>query len=159
MLFGAGMGIGLLFYGIAEPISHFTDPLTGKAGTEESAARYAIFVFPLGSLSMVTIRNGCFNNCIFHIPQTKGSTIGATVTPLFNRSKNSPIGKTVDILAVLATVFGIVPSVGIGAQQIAGGLSYLFPSIHNTLLTQAHTYRYLRCFIFNKCTNRLRSWD
>ena len=85
---------------------------------------------------MVTIRNGCFNNCIFHIPQTKGSTIGATVTPLFNRSKNSPIGKTVDILAVLATVFGIVPSVGIGAQQIAGGLSYLFPSIHNTLLTQ-----------------------
>ena len=85
---------------------------------------------------MGTIRNGCFNNCIFHIPQTKGSTIGATVTPLFNRSKNSPIGKTVDILAVLATVFGIVPSVGIGAQQIAGGLSYLFPSIHNTLLTQ-----------------------
>ena len=85
---------------------------------------------------MVTIRNGRFNNCIFHIPQTKGSTIGATVTPLFNRSKNSRIGKTVDILAVLATVFGIVPSVGIGAQQIAGGLSYLFPSIHNTLLTQ-----------------------
>ena len=107
---------------------------------------------------MGTIRNGCFNNCIFHIPQTKGSTIGATVTPLFNRSKNSPIGKTVDILAVLATVFGIVPSVGIGAQQIAGGLSYLFPSIHNTLLT-ARTYRHLRCFIFNKCTNRLRSWD
>ena len=92
--------------------------------------------FPLGSLSVVTIRNGRFNNCIFHIPQTKGSTIGATVTPLFNRSKNSRIGKTVDILAVLATVFGIVPSVGIGAQQIAGGLSYLFPSIHNTLLTQ-----------------------
>ncbi|MGR6020140.1 BCCT family transporter [Bacillus paranthracis] len=72
MLFGAGMGIGLLFYGIAEPISHFTDPLTGKAGTEESAKlamQYSFF--PLGSLSMVTIRNGCFNNCIFHIPQTK----------------------------------------------------------------------------------------
>ncbi|PGQ47129.1 BCCT family transporter, partial [Bacillus thuringiensis] len=60
----------------------------------------------------------------------------ATVTPLFNRSKHSPIGKTVDILAVLATVFGIVPSVGIGAQQIAGGLSYLFPSINNTIGTQ-----------------------
>ena len=73
--------------------------------------------FSTGVSFHVAIRNGCFNNCIFHIPQTKGSTIGATVTPLFNRSKNSPIGKTVDILAVLATVFGIVPSVGIGANK------------------------------------------
>ena len=71
-----------------------------------------------------------------HFANKKVAQLGLTVTPLFNRSKNSPIGKTVDILAVLATVFGIVPSVGIGAQQIAGGLSYLFPSIHNTLLTQ-----------------------
>lgn len=137
MLFGAGMGIGLLFYGITEPISHFTDPLTGKAGTEESAKlamQYSFFhwgLFPWSLYAMVALTIAYFT-----FRKQKGSTIGATVTPLFNRSKNSPIGKTVDILAVLATVFGIVPSVGIGAQQIAGGLSYLFPSIHNTVLTQ-----------------------
>ena len=48
MLFGAGMGIGLLFYGIAEPISHFTDPLTGKAGTEESAKLAMQYSFSTG---------------------------------------------------------------------------------------------------------------
>lgn len=53
----------------------------------------------------------------FTFRKRQGSTIGAIVTPLFNRSKNSLIGKTVDILAMLATVFGIVPSVGIDAQQ------------------------------------------
>ena len=136
MLFGAGMGIGLSFMESLNRF-HILRSINRKSGDRgKCQTRYAIFIFPLGSLSVVTIRNGRFNNCIFHIPQTKGSTIGATVTPLFNRSKNSRIGKTVDILAVLATVFGIVPSVGIGAQQIAGGLSYLFPSIHNTLLTQ-----------------------
>ncbi|WP_242145039.1 MULTISPECIES: BCCT family transporter [unclassified Bacillus cereus group] len=137
MLFGAGMGVGLLFYGIAEPISHFGSPLTGEPGTEQSARlamKYSFFhwgLFPWSLYAMVALTIAYFT-----FRMQKGSTIGATVTPLFNRSKNSPIGKTVDILAVLATVFGIVPSVGIGAQQIAGGLNYLFPSIHNTIGTQ-----------------------
>ena len=62
----------LTLYGIAEPISHFTDPLTGKAGTEESAKlamQYSFFhwgLFPWSLYAMVA-----FNNCIFHIPQTK----------------------------------------------------------------------------------------
>ncbi|EJR46039.1 betaine/carnitine/choline transporter (BCCT) family transporter [Bacillus cereus VD107] len=137
MLFGAGMGIGLLFYGITEPISHLGEPLTGEPGTEQSAKlamQYSFFhwgLFPWSLYAMVALTIAYFT-----FRKRKGSTIGATVTPLFNRSKNSPIGKTVDILAVLAIVFGIVPSVGIGAQQIAGGLSYLFPSINNTISIQ-----------------------
>ncbi|PFX51238.1 glycine/betaine ABC transporter [Bacillus wiedmannii] len=117
MLFGAGMGIGLLFYGITEPISHFGAPLTGEPGSEESAKlamQYSFFhwgLFPWSLYAMVALTIAYFT-----FRKQKGSTIGATVTPLFNRSKHSPIGKTVDILTVLATVFGIVPSVGIGAQ-------------------------------------------
>ncbi|CAM4325508.1 glycine/betaine ABC transporter [Bacillus manliponensis] len=137
MLFGSGMGIGLIFYGISEPISHLHAPIAGEAGTEQSAKlamQYSFFhwgLFPWALYAMVALTIAYFT-----FRKRKGGTIGATVTPLFNRSKNSPIGKTVDILAVLATVFGIVPSIGIGAQQIAGGLSYLFPSIDNTISLQ-----------------------
>ncbi|PEJ52252.1 hypothetical protein CN692_22115 [Bacillus sp. AFS002410] len=62
--------------------------------------------------------------------------MSSTVSPLFNTNSSSWIGRTIDILAVLATVFGIVPSIVIGAQQISGGLSYLFPSFQTTLVTQ-----------------------
>ncbi|MEH6889808.1 BCCT family transporter [Bacillus sp. JJ864] len=137
MLFGAGMGIGLVFYGISEPISHLNAPLTGEPGSQQSAElamQYSFFhwgLFPWSLYAIVALALAYFT-----FRKQKGSTISATVTPLFNRSNSSPIGKTVDILAVLATVFGIVPSVGIGAQQIAGGLHYLFPSISNTIDTQ-----------------------
>ncbi|MBO9128787.1 BCCT family transporter [Bacillus sp. 165] len=137
MLFGAGMGIGLLFYGIAEPIAHLSSPLTARASPEDSARfamRYSFFhwgLHPWALYALVALAIAYFT---FH--KGKTGTISATVAPLFNTSSCSALGRTIDTLAVLATVFGIVPSLGIGAQQISGGLSYLFPSVHNTLLTQ-----------------------
>ncbi|PEJ51250.1 hypothetical protein CN601_26175 [Bacillus sp. AFS017336] len=137
MLFGAGMGIGLLFFGIAEPISHLSSPLSTQSGSEESARfamRYSFFHWGLHPWALYAIV--ALAIAYFTFRKEKQGTISSTIIPLFNSTSSSWIGLTVDVLAVLATVFGIVPSVGIGAQQISGGLSYLFPSFQNTLITQ-----------------------
>ncbi|MDR4369742.1 BCCT family transporter, partial [Bacillus cereus] len=75
--------------------------------------------------------------CIAYFTFRKGraSTISATVGPLFKGGEHGRIAHTFDVLAVFATVFGVATSLGLGAKQIAGGVSYL-TSIPNSLPTQ-----------------------
>ncbi|GGE82112.1 BCCT family transporter [Priestia taiwanensis] len=138
MLFGAGMGIGLIFFGIAEPISHFYNPVQGDPATHESARlalRYSFFHWGLHPWALYAM--AALVIAYFTFRKNKRGNISSTITPLFkNPSTSSIVSQTVDILAILAIIFGIVPTIGIGAQQISAGLSYLFPSIENTLTTQ-----------------------
>jgi glycine betaine transporter len=138
MLFGAGMGIGLIFFGIAEPISHLYTPVTGDPATQESARlamRYSFFHWGLHPWALYSIT--ALAIAYFTFRKKKQGTISATIQPLFkNASTSSFVCQTVDILAILAIVFGIVPTIGIGAQQLSAGLSYVFPTIENTLSTQ-----------------------
>lgn len=136
MLFSAGMGIGLVFWGVAEPLSHLYVPPVGEGVSEESASLAMSFSFfhwglhPWGLYALVAL-------CIAYFTFRKGkpSTISATVGSLFKTGENGRLARTFDVLAVFATVFGVATSLGFGAKQIAGGISYL-TDIPNSLATQ-----------------------
>ncbi|MFA9477490.1 BCCT family transporter [Phycisphaerales bacterium AB-hyl4] len=127
MLFSAGMGIGLLFWSVAEPIAHFTAPPGGMEGESETAARHAmtltffhwglhawaIYIVVGLALSYFAFRHG--------LPLT----IRSTLYPLLGKHIHGPIGYAVEILAIFGTIFGVATSLGLGVQQIGGGLAYL----------------------------------
>lgn len=138
MLFGAGMGIGLVFWGVAEPISHFVNPANGiQAGTPQA------FNFAMKSSFMHWGLHPWANYSIiglalayFQFRKGKPGLISSIFIPLFGEKRiNGPIGKTIDILAVFATVAGVATSLGLGTMQINSGLNYLF-DIPETRLVQ-----------------------
>ena len=136
MLFCAGMGIGLVFWGVAEPISHYYDPPTGTGETPEAARlafRYSFLHWGLHPWAMYTM----VALCLAHFQFRKGAPglISACCRPILGDKVDGRIGQTIDIFAVFATVFGVATSLGLGAIQISGGLSYLL-SLPNTVLTQ-----------------------
>ena len=133
MLFSAGMGIGLLFFGVAEPVMHFTSPPHGPGGTAEAAREamkltffhwgihaWAIYIVVGLSLAYFSFRHG--------LPLT----IRSALYPLLGERIHGPIGHTVDIFAVLGTMFGVATSLGVGVQQVNAGLEYLFGVPNNT---------------------------
>lgn len=130
MLFSAGMGIGLVFWGVAEPVSHFYNPPFGDGQTEDAAKnalRYSFFhwgLHPWGVYALIAM-----SLAYFKFRKDAPGTISATFYPLLGERIKGPIGKTIDIIAVFATVFGVATSLGLGAVQINGGLSYMFKSI------------------------------
>jgi glycine betaine transporter len=136
MLFCAGMGIGLVFWGVAEPISHFYAPPKGPPGTPEAAQlaiRYAFFHWgfhPWGIYTMVALALA-----YFQFRKQVPGLISLSCRPLLGNRADGALGFSIDIIAVFATVFGVATSLGFGAVQISGGLSYLF-GIPNTLATQ-----------------------
>jgi glycine betaine transporter len=136
MLFSAGMGIGLVFWGVAEPISHFYSPLTGEsesAASAQAALRYSFFHWGLHPWGIYTLIG--LSLAYFKFRKGAPGLISAIFTPLIGDRVNGPIGKTIDIIAVFATIFGVATSLGLGAVQISGGLSYL-TDITNNFTTQ-----------------------
>ena len=131
MLFAAGMGIGLMFWSVAEPVAYYTNwygtPLNVAPNTPE-AAKLALGatmfhwgLHPWAIYAVVGLALAFFS-------YNKGLplTIRSAFFPLIGDRCWGPIGNIIDILAVLATVFGLATSLGLGAQQAAGGLHYLF---------------------------------
>ncbi|MGY8785694.1 MAG: BCCT family transporter [Pseudomonadales bacterium] len=127
MLFSAGMGIGLLFFGVSEPLTHFAQPPTGIGGTAEAAGRameitffhwglqaWSVYIVVGLSLAYFSFRHG--------LPLS----IRSALYPLIGDRIYGPIGHTVDIFAVLGTMFGVATSLGLGVMQVNAGLSYLF---------------------------------
>ncbi|RAL21339.1 glycine betaine uptake BCCT transporter [Thermoflavimicrobium daqui] len=137
MLFSAGMGIGLVFWGVAEPLSHFASPPVGEGGTT-GAAREALkdtlFHWGLHPWAIYTLIG--LSLAYFKFRKNAPGLISATFYPILGEKVKGPIGKTIDILAVFATLFGVATSLGFGAAQISGGLSSLIPNIPNNFTTQ-----------------------
>lgn len=137
MLFSAGMGIGLVFWGIAEPVSHYYVPPMGEAQSAEAAENALRFTFfhwglhPWGIYALIAL-------ALAYFKFRKGApgTVSATFYPLLGDKINGPIGKTIDVIAVFATVFGVATSLGLGAVQINGGLTYLNSNIPSGFNTQ-----------------------
>ncbi|MFF0829920.1 BCCT family transporter [Brevibacillus sp. NPDC003359] len=134
MLFSAGMGIGLVFWGVAEPISHYFSPPAGVAGQTTEAAqtalRYAFFhwgLHPWGIYALIALALA-----YFQFRKGAKGLISSTFGPLLGERIHGPIGKGIDILAVIATAFGVATSLGLGTLQINGGLSHLFGLPSNT---------------------------
>lgn len=133
MLFGAGMGVGLVFWGISEPVSHYIS--TG--GTEEAAefAMKASFmhwgIHPWANYAVIGLALA-----YFQFRKNKPAQISSIFEPLIGeRRVQGKFGKTIDILAIFATVAGVTTSLGLGVLQINSGLEYLF-GIPTTLLIQ-----------------------
>ncbi|WP_163580869.1 glycine betaine uptake BCCT transporter [Gracilibacillus saliphilus] len=126
MLFSAGMGIGLVFWGAAEPLSHYLNPPLAEGGTnaaQKEAMRYVFFhwgIHAWGIYSMVGLVLAYFK-----FRKNEPGLVSATLKPLFGSKMNGGFGKVIDVLAVFATVVGVATTLGFGAAQINGGLSYL----------------------------------
>ncbi len=129
MLFGAGMGIGLVFWGLAEPVSHFVAPMAGIEPGSEAAMNFAMkssFMHwgfhPWANYAIIGL-----SLAYFQFRKGKPGLISSIFIPLFGEERvNGPIGKFIDILAVFATVAGVATSLGLGTMQINSGLNYLF---------------------------------
>ncbi|MCT8139267.1 BCCT family transporter [Anaerobacillus sp. CMMVII] len=136
MLFSAGMGIGLLFYGVSEPISHFVSPPMGEGGTEQSAIigmRYTWLHWGLHAWAIYAIVALALAYQKFR--KDAPGLMSATLYPVLGEKVKGPIGRTVDVVAVFATLFGVAASLGLGSQQINAGLEYLI-GIPNNFVVQ-----------------------
>ena len=145
MLFAAGMGIGLMFYGVSEPVTHFSTslaggidaPLMGAAGDTEAARRlgmaatiYHWALHPWAIYAVVALALAFFSYN-WGLPLTMRSAF----YPLFGDRIWGWPGHIIDTLAVFATLFGLATSLGFGAEQATSGLNYLF-GVPDTLTTK-----------------------
>ncbi|MFN4155316.1 MAG: BCCT family transporter [Paracoccaceae bacterium] len=145
MLFAAGMGIGLMFYGVSEPLSHYTAalggvtldetgartdwaPLGGAVGHPAEAARLgmAATIFHWGLHPWAIYAVVALALALFSYNKGLPLTLRSTFYPIFGERIWGWPGHIIDIMAIFATIFGLATSLGIGAQQAAAGLDYLF---------------------------------
>lgn len=140
MLFAAGMGIGLMFWSVAEPVAYYTGwyetPL-GVAPETPEAARAAMgaTMYHWGLHPWAIYAVVALSLAFFTYNKGMPLTIRSAFYPVFGEKVWGPIGHVIDTIAVLATIFGLATSLGLGAQQASGGLSYLF-GIPDTVATQ-----------------------
>ena len=136
MLFSAGIGIGLVYWGTAEPLYHFMAPPLGEAETVEAAKQAMSISFlhwGLHAWAIYTIV--ALALAYFHFRRGLPLSIRSTLYPLIGEKIYGRWGHTVDILAVFGTMFGVVTSLGLGVMQINSGLENLF-GIPNSLTVQ-----------------------
>ncbi|WP_445257210.1 BCCT family transporter [Nocardioides aurantiacus] len=126
MMFSAGMGIGLMFYGVSEPLSHFVTPPpgTGAAGNPEAvqhAMATTMFHWTLHPWAIYAVLGIAIAYSVYR--KGRPQLVSSVFTPLFGRRTTSgPAGRVIDILAIFATLFGSAASLGLGALQIGSGL-------------------------------------
>ena len=128
MLFAAGMGIGLIFWGVAEPMSHFLNPPDHIKGESGEAARFAMqySFFHWGVQPWAIYITMSLSIAYFSFRRGMPPLISSCFFPLIGERIYGPLGYLIDILGVFATIFGIVTSLGLGAMQITSGLGEVF---------------------------------
>lgn len=132
MLFSAGVGTGILFYGVAEPIFHLqANPFLALEGAEplgEQAARIAqritLFHWGLHGWAVYSFVGLCLGYFSYRLGLPL--SIRSALYPVLGDAIHGPVGNAIDLLAVLSTLFGIAVSLGLGASQMASGIEYLF---------------------------------
>ena len=136
MLFSAGMGIGLLFWSISEPIYHYLSPPMAAGETAEAAKEAMKFTFLHWGFHAWAIY-ALVGLSLAYFTYSRGLplTIRSVFYPFLGDKIYGRIGDAIDIFAVLATLFGLATSLGLGVQQIAAGLNHLF-GIDSGVITQ-----------------------
>ncbi|UTR11025.1 BCCT family transporter [Evansella sp. LMS18] len=138
-LFTAGMGIGLVFWGAAEPINHFMypPPAEGVEPGDQRAAgvalRYSFFHWGLHPWAIYSIV--ALVLAYFKFRKDSPGVVSAAFQPLLGDRINGGIGTTINVIVVFATIFGVATSLGFGTAQIGGGMSYMF-NMENTVFLQ-----------------------
>ena len=127
MLFSAGMGIGLLFFGVAEPIQHYAKPPVGDGSTVESARQAMILTFFHWGLHAWAIYLVVgLSLAYFAFRRGLPLTLRSGLFPLIGKRIHGPAGHAIDIFAVLGTMFGVATSLGFGVLQVNAGFAHLF---------------------------------
>ncbi|MDG2461754.1 MAG: BCCT family transporter [Luminiphilus sp.] len=127
MLFSAGIGIGMMFYGIAEPVMHYLTPPLGPGGTPAAAAEaIQISYFHWGFTAWATYAVVAMILAYFAYRHDLPLTLRSAFYPLIGERIYGPIGAAVDVFAVICTTCGISVSLGLGVLQINTGFNYLF---------------------------------
>lgn len=127
MLFAAGMGIGLMFFGVAEPLMHYLSPPTAETGTVEAvqeAMKMTFFHWGLHAWAIYAIV--ALVLAYFSYRHNLPLTLRSALYPLIGDRIYQWPGHLVDILAVVSTVFGVATSLGLGASQVNAGFNHLF---------------------------------
>ena len=129
MMFSVGMGIGLMFWGVAEPVSHFGAPPHGLAQPQSKEAaivamQYAYFHWALHPWAIYAVVGLAL--AYFSYRRDLPTLMSSAFQPLIGDRVHGPIGRTIDVLAIIATLFGTATSLGLGAQQINSGMNYLW---------------------------------
>ena len=127
MMFSAGMGIGLMFFGVSEPVMHFLSPPLGEPGTvaaAREAMKLTFFHWGIHAWAMYAIV--ALILAYFGFRQGLPLTIRSALYPVFGERIYGPLGTAVDVFAILSTVTGVATSLGFGVLQINSGLNYLF---------------------------------
>jgi choline/carnitine/betaine transport len=127
MMFSAGMGIGLMFFGVAEPLYHYMSPPPGTATPETTDAmrtamattlfHWTLHPWAIYAVVGIAIAYGTFR-------RGRSQLISSAFGPLLGKRTEGPLGRFIDILAIFATLFGSATSLGLGALQIGGGIEY-----------------------------------
>jgi len=127
MLFSAGMGIGLVFWGAAEPLSHFaSNPPLAEPGSNDAikeSMRYTFFHWGIHAWAIYGLV--ALSLAYFNFRKDKPGLISATLGPLLGKHTVGKLATIIDIIAVTATVIGVATTLGFGAAQINGGLAFL----------------------------------
>jgi len=125
MMFSAGMGIGLMFYGVSEPVSHFASPPPGtvepgSAEAAQTAMATTLFHWSLHPWAMYAVVGLAIAYGVYR--KGRVQLISSAFESLLGRRAHGPWGKVIDMLAIFATLFGSAASLGLGALQIQSGL-------------------------------------
>ncbi|GAB2857996.1 BCCT family transporter [Nocardioides pacificus] len=127
MLFAAGMGIGLVFWGVAEPLNHFASPPPGTSTTEAGAAREAMDTtflhWGLHAWAIYVV----VGLAVAYAVHRKGRPVSIrwALEPLFGDRVKGALGDVIDVIAVIGTIFGVATSLGFGVSQVSAGMEYL----------------------------------
>lgn len=127
MLFSAGMGIGLMFFGVAEPVMHLISPPVGQGGTMQAAReamKITFFHWGLHAWAIYAIVGLIL--AYFSYRHGLPLTLRSALYPLIGNRIYGPLGHAVDIFAIIGTVLGVATSLGLGVVQINSGLHHLF---------------------------------
>jgi len=127
MLFAAGMGIGLMFFGVAEPLMHYLSPPTAQTGTVtavQEAMKMTFFHWGLHAWAIYAIV--ALVLAYFSYRHNLPLTLRSALYPLIGEKIYKWPGHLVDVFAVVSTVFGVATSLGLGASQVNAGFGYLF---------------------------------
>ena len=127
MLFAAGMGIGLMFFGVAEPVNHFLSPPLGEGGTATAAQESMnLTFFHWGLHAWAIYAVVALILAYFGFRHDLPLTLRSALYPLVGERIYGPLGTAVDVFAIVSTTFGVATSLGFGVEQINSGLNVLF---------------------------------
>lgn len=167
MLFCAGMGIGLVFWGVAEPISHYLAPAAGIDPATPEAANFAMeacFMHwgfqPWAAYAVIGL-----GLAYAHFRKGRPFLVSSLLAPVWGKSDNAALRHTIDVFAAIVTVAGVSTSLGLGCLQISAGSEFLF-GIKNEPLTWCAIIAVI-CLIYsisavsgvNRGVKRLSSWN